>query len=371
MKFKISVLLSLLLIFSSAIYASNQEGDIIILAEGYGSSKKDALLKAKREAIEIGIGTIIISQTEIRNFELKKDIILSRTKGSVKKYDILREERQPDDVFYLKIKAVVSLAGIKEDLAALKILLESMDKPRMMVMIQEEDGKYAENAILDYLTDKEFELVDASVVAALMQKEDSLIKRATEGDPVAAAEIGAANGAEHVIIGKVTKSLMKSALLDESGMKSIQANVTAKVVNCSNAKIIASKSANSASYHVSEDIAMVKATQKAAKSLMDRSLFEKIISSFQNSINNGITIDVTIKNVDNFKIQKAVKKVIGELPEVVSVNSRGFGQGQLKLSVVYKGDADSFGEKIDGIIAIGKKLSITDIVGDRVVIKLK
>ena len=174
MKLKIPALLSLLLVFSSVIYASNQEGDIIILAEGYGSSKQDALLKAKREAIEIGIGTVLISQTEIRNFEVKKDIILSRTKGSVKKYDILHEEKQPDDVFYLKIKAVVSLASIKEDLAALKILLESMDKPRMMVMI-EEDGKSAENAILDYLTEKDFEVVDVSVVAALMQKKDILI----------------------------------------------------------------------------------------------------------------------------------------------------------------------------------------------------
>jgi len=102
LKLKIPALLSLLLIFSSVIYASNQEGDIIILTEGYGSSKQDALLKAKREAIEIGIGTVLISQTEIRNFEVKKDIILSRTKGSVKKYDILREEKQPGDVFYLK-----------------------------------------------------------------------------------------------------------------------------------------------------------------------------------------------------------------------------------------------------------------------------
>ena len=370
MKLKIPALLFLLLVFSSVIYASNQEGDIIILAEGYGSSKQDALLKAKREAIEIGIGTVLISQTEIRNFEVKKDIILSRTKGSVKKYDILREEKQPDDIFYLKIKAVVSLASIKEDLAALKILLESMDKPRMMVMI-EDDGKSAENAILDYLTEKEFELVDASVVAALMQKENSLIKRATEGDPAAAARIGAANGAEYVIIGNVTKSLMKNALLDRAGMKSIQANITAKVVNCSNAKIIASKSANSASCHASENIARAKATEKAAKSLMDRSLFEKIVSSFQSSVNNGIAIDVTIKNVDNFKIQRAVKKVIEELPEVVSVNSRGFGQGQLKLSIVYKGNADSFSEEIDGKIAKGKELSVTDIVGSRVVIKLK
>ena len=198
---------------------------------------------------------------------------------------------------------------------------------------------------------------------------------AAEGNPVVAAKIGAANGAEYVIIGKVTKSLMKSDLLDKSGMKSIRANITAQVVNCSTAKIIASKSANSASCHASEDIAKAKAIQKAAKSLMDKSLmdkslFEKIISSFQDSINNGITIDVTINNVDNFKIQKAVKKVIGNLPGIVSVNSRSFAQGQAKLSIVYQGNADSFSEEIDGKIAKGKMLSVTGIVGSRVVIEL-
>ena len=40
MKLKIPALLSLLLVFSSVIYASNQEGDIIILAEGYVGKKE-------------------------------------------------------------------------------------------------------------------------------------------------------------------------------------------------------------------------------------------------------------------------------------------------------------------------------------------
>jgi len=47
-------------------------------------------------------------------------------------------------------------------LAALKILLESMDRPRMMVLIREVDGKTAENAIIAFLKDKSFDLVDAA-----------------------------------------------------------------------------------------------------------------------------------------------------------------------------------------------------------------
>jgi hypothetical protein len=373
-KFKIVPLLSILLICICSAHlcaAEMPEGDITIEAEGYGLSKSDALLKAKRNAVEKGIGTVLISQTEVRNFELQKDIILTKTTGSVKKYNVLQEQKQQDDTFYLRIRAVVSLANIKADLAALKILLESMDKPRMMVVIREENGNYAENAILDYLTEKEFELVDAALVAALMQKEDQLIQRAAEGDPVAAAKIGASNGAEYVIVGKITKSLVTSTFLSSSGMKSGQANITAKVVNCSNAKIVASKSASSAAVHISEDVAKAKAAEKAARKLMDRKLFEEIVSSFQDMINNGIPLNVTIKNVADFSMQRAVREVLGELTDAVSVNKRSFGGGQLNLSVLYKGTADSFSEAVDGKTVGGKRLSVTDIAGSRVVIQLE
>ena len=162
MKFKVAVFLPVLLIglFSMPLCAGTPDGDIIVESEGFGISKKDALLKAKREAVEIGIGTILYSQTEIKNFELMKDVILTRTVGSVKKYDILHQEKKSDNTFYVKIQAVVSLASIRTDLAALKILLESMDKPRIMVVIKEKNGNHAESAIIDYLTEKGFDLVD-------------------------------------------------------------------------------------------------------------------------------------------------------------------------------------------------------------------
>ena len=373
MKAKIVPLLSILLVCMCAALLSAQmpEGDITVEAEGYGLSRSDALLKAKRNAVEKGIGTVLISQTEIRNFQLQKDVILTKTAGSVTKYDVSHEEKRQDETFYIRLRAVVSLASIKADLVALKILLESMDKPRMMVVIQEENASNAESAILDYLTKKEFELVDAAVVAVLMQKDDQLIRRAAQGDPVAAAQIGASNGAEYVIVGKVTKTLATSAFLSSSGMKSGQANITAKVVNCSNAKIIASQSENGAAVHISADVAKAKAAEQAAKKLMDRKLFEKIVSSFQDMLNNGIPIAVTVRNVANFKMQKAVREVLADLLDVVSVNKRSFGGGKLELSLLYKGNADSFSEAVDGKTVGEKKLSVTDVAGSRVTIQLE
>jgi hypothetical protein len=99
--------------------------------------------------------------------------------------------------------------------------------------------------------------------------------------------------------------------------------------------------------------------------------FEKIASSFQDMINNGITLSVTIKNVVNFKMEEMVRALLGELVDVISVNKHSFGGGQLRLSVVYKGNADSFSEAVDGKTVGGRKLSVTDTAGSRVVIKLE
>jgi hypothetical protein len=373
MNLKVIVIVSgLLLCFLGApLRAQTTEGDITVQAEGFGISREDALLKAKRNAVEKGIGTVLISHTEINNFELQKDIILSRTMGSVKQYDILKEQTESDGSVFIRINALVSLASIKADLAALKILLESMDKPRMMVLIREVDGKTAENTILTYLKDKSFDLVDVASVAALLKMEETLINRAVQGDPGAAAQIGAKNGAEYVIVGSVTKSLKETKLLSESGMISGQATISAKVINCSNARVVASNSASSAAYHVSGKVAQANASQKAAEKLMDRKLFETIVATFQDMINNGFSLDVTVKNVPNFKTQKSVRAFLGDLPQVVSVTKKAFGGGILGVTVVFKGNADAFSELVDGKTTAGKTVSVTDIAASSVTLLLE
>ena len=368
---KLMALVLVMLLGCGVAYAQKRQGDVSIEAEGFGTNKNDALLQAKRSAVENGIGTVLISQTEVENFEVKKDLILTKTTGAVKRFSVLKEELQSDNVFYVKIKAVVSLDSITADLAALKILLESMDKPRMMVVFQEEGGNSAESAVLDYLTAKEFELVDPAAVAALMDSEVDLIKRAAAGDAAAAAQLGAANGAEYVIVGKVTKTIMENALLKDTGMKSGQANITAKVVNCSTAKIIASKSASGAAVHVGENVAKANATTKAARKLMDRKLFEQIVASFQDMLNNGVPLDVFVHNVKNFKTQKAVRAAIGEIEQVVSVNKRRFGGGTLQLAVLYKGSPDTFAESTDGLAVAGGTLSVTDMAGNKITVQLE
>ena len=87
-------------------------------------------------------------------------------------------------------------------------------------------------------------------------------------------------------------------------------------------------------------------------------------------VNNGMTLEVTIVDVPDYKTQKAIQKLIKGL-EVASVSKRGFGKGELKLSVVFRGNADGFADIIDGKTVNNKKLAVTDITGSQVKIKLQ
>jgi hypothetical protein len=355
---------------SIAIYASQSIGDKTIEAEGYGPSKQDALLQAKRAAVEEGIGVVLSSETEVDNFILKKDKVITRSYGAVRSYTLIKVE-QEGSTWYVKISAVVSLDTITADLMALKILLLSMDKPRTMVLIQEENGQNAESTVIDYLQGKGFELVDPAQTAALMAKEDPFIRKVIDGDPVAAAKLGAENGAEYIVVGSVRKSLLANEVINCLGMKSGQAHLTVKVVNCSTGRIVATKSATGAAIHMAEDIARSQAAVKAVTTLMDKKLFEVIVKSFQDTVNNGANYDIVIFGIKSYGMQKSVTKILNDTEGVVSITKRNFGGGKFEIYVLFKGSVDTFCDRVDSKSVDNAKLLVTNVTGNRVLLNLQ
>lgn len=340
-------------------------GDKTVEAEGFGTSPADALMNAKRQAVEEGIGVVLLSQTEVENFLLKKDTVITQTVGAVKSYDVLKES-QDGTSSYVKIRAVVSLDSITADLMALKILLISMDKPRTMVLVQEEGGRNGEATIIDYLQQKGFELVDPAQTAALQEKDDPFIRQAIAGDPLAAAKLGADNGAEYIVVGSVRKNLLNNDFINSAGMKSGQASITVKVVNCSNGRLIATKTATGAAVHIADDIAKGNASIKAATNLMDEKLFEAIVASFQDTVNNGANYDVLITGVTNYRAQKNLTQLLERTDGVITVTKRSYGSGKLALSVMFKGNVDAFCDRIDGKPLGDNTLLVSDVTGNRV-----
>ncbi|MFH1761111.1 MAG: hypothetical protein ABIA63_08415 [bacterium] len=333
-----------------------QEDNIVQEATGLAANERDALIDAKRNAVEKAIGVMLISQTEVKNFMLNRDIVLTETQGSVKSYELLSKTKTANGLFEITIKAVVSKSSISKDLAALKILLESMDKPRVMVLIREtnmgsETGatKAAETAIIDFLKSKEFNMVDPAVVAALIGSNDKTIEDATKGDAGAAAKIGRDNGAEVILVGTaVSTAGQKMEMLGP--MVPCGATVSIRAVTCATGKIITAKQQDARITDINQEAGGQKAITKAAKKLMDKEVFEQIISAWQDVINNGMAIRVIISGVTNFKIANMLGPYLeGMSGNIVKANKRNWNKdkGKIEFEIQYKGSAEGFCTEID------------------------
>jgi hypothetical protein len=332
-------------------------------------------MAAQRDAVEKGIGMILLSQTEIENFMLKRDQIITKTSGMVKGYDIVSESKTSDGLFQIKIKARLSKTAMHADLAAAHILIATMDKPRVMVVVPENNAgasdaasSYSENAIVAFLKDPyDFELVDPQVVASLRASKEKMAS--LTGDPVAAAAIGSRYGAEVMVCGTAMSKVAEGMSQNLGGMVSVQADVNLRAINCSNARIIGTADGHAAKVHISPATAGSQAISKASVNASQK-LLDAIMKDWSKQVNNGIGLTVSVKNVVNFRLRKTILQTIEAVSGVSSVNERGWDESSkvLDVDVQYKGNANGFCDKIDGLKmkAGGGSLSVSGVQGQSV-----
>ncbi|MFP4163379.1 MAG: hypothetical protein ACLFQB_05815 [Chitinispirillaceae bacterium] len=345
---------------------------------GIGMNRNEALNAAKRDAVEKGIGTILLSETEVENFMLKRDQIITKTIGNVRKYDVISEKSTPEGGLEIKIKAWLSKSSMREDLAAFQILLESMDKPKVMVIIDENNvgnhqptNQAAETAVMKNLKDPYgFELVDPSVAANIKASKTKMAL--LDGNAAEAASIGSQYGAEVILTGTAISRKAQNLNINLGGMTSVQGEVTLKAVNCTNGRIIATENARSSKVHINPmtagNQALEKASQKACGKLIDA-----IMKDWSNQLNNGVSLKISIRNVGTFKVKNAVVAALQTLGGVSKARERSWNGSSklLQIDLTYKGNANGFGTRADGCKVGSSKLAVTGLSGSDVTLELQ
>jgi hypothetical protein len=357
----------------TAVCAQNE--DVVAEGTGLGSNESESLMAAKRDAVEMGIGMILLSQTEIENFQLKRDMVITKTIGAVKNYEIISKSKTSDGLFETKIKATLSRSTMRTDLAAFQILLESMDKPKVMVVIKENNigseeptNKAAENALIKILKNPyDFELVDPATVEQIKSSEKKMAELA--GDAAGAAAIGVAAGAEVIITGDAISRVAEEMSQNLGGMKSVQADVTLRAINCTSGRIIASGDGHGAKVHISPNTAGTMAIDLAAQKALEK-LLDAIISDWNNQVNNGLSLSVSVQGINTFRDKSAVIATLQGIPGVSAVHERNWNsQGALlQADVQYKGNANGFCEKADSFKMGqgGGSLRVSGVNGNRI-----
>jgi hypothetical protein len=285
---------------------------------------KDALVKA----VEQAVGTMVSSETRVQNFQLLNDEIFTKTEGYVQNYKILNEN-QGRNVYEVTIQASVATGPIKEKLDALGLLLRQVGKPRIIILVAEQNigrqhyyywwghhwGEQAdltitENTIMDRFREKGFNFVDHQAQSKNIKVAPAY--RVAELNDRAAITLGKQADAEVVIVGKALAKSIGSVA--GTAMKSVQANVSLRAVQ----------------------------TDKISEKMMD-----DIIKNFQKRVGGTTLVQVIVNGLSGQEDLRKFKNMLqGQVRGVEGIYERSFAGNVAKIEVDLKGSAQSLADEI-------------------------
>jgi len=349
----------------------------VVEVSGLGQTEQDAVNDAKRNAVSQGLGSFISTETVIENFMLKYDKISSTSKGFVTDLQVLSKKKTIDNLIEVKVKATVSADNIFGNKVAMKLLLESLGKPRLMVLMDEVDyqgnkiaNPISEVEITSVLIDQGFDLVDANQINSIRSSNEA--KALVGGDASAAKIIASRVGAEVLIVGSVKMTSTKNAMLGD--MFSNQVVITLKGINSNTGAVIYSTSVTGAYPHIDPMVGGQKAIKKAiSRGFVDKFIV-KMLDTFQDNQNNGFDINIMAYGIDSFKKYKATKRFLESVKGIKSVSKRNWNKssGLCEFSCKsMQSNTEILSEKLDGGKVGSLKLSVNDFTSSTIDIKLK
>lgn len=364
--------------------AAGEAGELVT-ADGFAAihngntviARDKAVDDALRKAVEQAVGTMVSSDTMTESYKVIHDKILARTTGYIEKYKIL-SERPEGDIYRVRVQAEVGKADLTSDLSALGLLHVMVEKPKVMVIIDEKVGGLygttgsegvgqAESTIIEKLISAGFNVVDADTVRANISRDKAL--RILEGDNNAAAAEGLKYGAQVVISGKAF-SKNAGGKLYGTNMQSIQATMQARVIKADTAKVIASKSSTGTQVHIDEMQGGALAIKEASEKLADE-LIDMIVKQWSGEVyGRSQEITVMINGLVSYRHLAAIKKHLEKDTQgVKAVHQRSFAGGVAELSLDYGGKSSNIADDLANRKFTGFRLEPTNVTPNRIDVK--
>ena len=351
-----------MLALSLALYGNTIEG------VGYGLTKDAAIEQAKRDAVEIGLGAYISSETVVTATSLT-DNIYSKAQGFVKTFKVVSENKGPDGNWEVTISAEVTaiLDEVMQDEAALQTLLSSMNRPRIIFLVREENlidnvpTDFAETKLLSQFVNKGFDVVDRQLVQALKGEPD--YEDALSGNVAAAAKVASQLGADIIVIG--TAKISSGGLF--YGMTSGQADINGKIVRVDTGEILAVvPNAHGKKPHISPTTAGVNAMNDAAGKL-GTEIIRQLIQKWSTQQSNFIKVYIVLKNADfmtymGFETFLKAQTVNG----IRNAYSKSLNEGMAEYEVEFEGKAMDLAMGLSQTQPDGFNIKVTGIVGNRI-----
>jgi Flagellar assembly protein T, N-terminal domain len=333
------------------------EGVAAIQGDARDSARDAALEDAQKRAVEQAIVILIDSQTQVENYQLITDKILSQTKGYIKHYNIAGETID-SGLLRVRINAEIALGRLSDDLTGIGILLDRMHKPRTMVMVAEQNigrGVYAwwlgaqgeqtdisvvENTFRDKFTKEGFEFIDHEIAAKEIEVTGAI--RINDLSAAQAKTLASQADAEVVIIGK---AIAKRYGEIGGGRTSAQADLSARAMRIDTGQVIATATTHATAVHVSEIAAGAEALRKASNQAADE-LIEKILAVYAQETGGTRSVNITIMGLNKTQFAKFKDVLLNRVRGIRDLHERSFSGSTAKIFVNARDSAQTLSDEI-------------------------
>jgi hypothetical protein len=333
------------------------EGMALVSNNRVDIAREKALDDALRSAVEKVVGVMVTSTSEVENFALKMDRILSESKGFINTYTVISENRQGDQ-FNVIVEADVGRERLKGRLEAVNLIIARKAKPRLMILFAEKAQKdaIAEAAMSRYFMGKGFKLINAQ---SLSKERSGELPQ----DPKSVSRLAGQYGAEIVIIGAVDAATT-SFNVGGIEMHSNKVTVSVKVINGDTGEIITTDSKAGSAPGMKGDIKKIteEASEKLARQMMD-----EVLEKWSSELTNTVTVKLVVSGLDSYEALQQFKDLLStEVKGFKEVQQRAYNRGEAELDVDLRGNSRSLADDLMAMTLNQKKVKILGITANRV-----
>jgi len=329
-------------------------------------ARSKAIDEAQRNAVEKSVGVMVSSTSEVENYQLKVDRILSESKGFIESYNIVSEGRE-GDTYKVVINAVVKTERLKDSMEAINLLVVRKSRPRIMVMFSSESGEEGviEAAIAKYFLSMDFKVVDPEMVRRELEKE------LPQGSSISAELIlktGARYGAEILIFGNLENTTSKFTM-NNVEMQFNRVNASAKAIKIDTGELIASDNELRSGPGMEDAI---KRMSNEAGHAIAKKLLTQILNRWSSELANTVMIKIFASGLTTYDDLNALKEALtAEAKGVKQLYQRYYSNNNAEIDVEMRGNAQGLADDMASMKINGKKVHVTEISQNRVAVKIE
>ena len=342
-------------------------GTGFVIKKNYDRAKKHAVYDALKNAIESVFELISEPELISQNYQLLEDNILSNRLDYVKKYEIVRTEMIKEDIFFVKIEALIDTDKLEHDLEVFGLLLHRLGKPSLFILVNSGDSVKAvkdelsevERILKEEFTKSGFDLVDADLSGITPYKNIPLIE--SDGNLDSVISLAGEYGADVAIIGSADIIVTNPAKKKRSRINSIRVTIDLKAIKTDSGVLIAEATAHADYPHTDIKTGSTRAIRKAV-SKVSGILVQSIINRWSTEVNAGRTIKLTVNNIKGYAQFLNLKNSLGFfIHGFVNIRTRTYYGNIAELEVHARSTAEIIAGEIDGKIIDEMIIDVTDI----------